>query len=85
MLRQVTLITAVSAFLLGSGSAFALNPEADREAFIKHYTTKFSSVEPADFTNGAYSLPAYSHGKASWEAIEVPSLRRVCRERSGAI
>ncbi|QEP44018.1 sulfur oxidation c-type cytochrome SoxA [Ectothiorhodospiraceae bacterium BW-2] len=72
MLRQLTQITTAIALCLGvtAINAAEIDPEAERMKFVNHYQEKFPTVEFADFTNGAYSLPQYRHGRENWEAIE---------------
>jgi sulfur-oxidizing protein SoxA len=72
MLRKSTLVVTAAALLSGSvvAAAATINPEQDRQSFVDHYLKKFPTVAESEYTNGAYALPQYSHGRESWEAIE---------------
>ncbi|MYB33907.1 MAG: sulfur oxidation c-type cytochrome SoxA [Gammaproteobacteria bacterium] len=61
------------AILLGAVMALAwsstyANPEDDRMAFEKYFTTKFPEVPLNDFQNGIYSVDPVA--RADWEQIE---------------
>ena len=51
---------------LGTAAAFA-SPEADRQEFIKHYTSKYPNVKVEDYVYGALAFDADS--KSQYDAI----------------
>ena len=46
----------------------AINPEADREAFVRYFQARFPQVQLDDFANGVYAIDDQS--RAQWEDIE---------------
>jgi len=68
MLRKVligvAMVVGAAQPLLAAGN----EPEADRKAFVKHFTEQFPKVPLKDFVNGPYSMDADL--RKQWEAKE---------------
>jgi sulfur-oxidizing protein SoxA len=59
----------VLGFLMITGISAGADPEQDRSAFEKYFTTQFPEVELADFVNGIYAIDAGA--RQQWLDIEV--------------
>lgn len=69
MLRKCFIAAAI---ILGMAQPLladnAINPEADRKAFVKFFTERFPKLQMKDFVNGPYSMDADLHKQ--WVAKE---------------
>jgi len=65
-----TLRAALAAAALGISAVAgaAADPEADRQAFVRYFESRFPDVEFEDYANGVYAIDAQS--RAQWEEIE---------------
>lgn len=66
-MRNLVVAFAAASMALG-GSALQANPESDRVAFEKYFTSKFPSTPKDDFINGVYSIDPPS--REQWQEIE---------------
>ncbi len=66
-MRKLLAVLVVAMIAVG-GSALHADPESDRAAFEKFFTTKFPSTPKEDFKNGIYSIDQAS--RQEWMAIE---------------
>ncbi len=68
MLRKVLIGVAMVVGAAQPLLAASNEPEADRKAFVKHFTEQFPKVPLKDFVNGPYSMDADL--RKQWEAKE---------------